>query len=105
MLVELMVAFHLRLLKMMKLEDCNGCFYYFLYLADTSLFISLQSLRRLNHPNIIKLLEIVRENNELFFIFEYMVTECTFFFFFFLFFFMYALFGISQSCQISACTA
>ncbi|KAD3068477.1 hypothetical protein R6Q59_017507 [Mikania micrantha] len=29
-------------------------------------------LRKLNHPNIIKLKEIVRENNELFFIFEYM---------------------------------
>lgn len=32
----------------------------------------VKSLRKLNHPNIIKLLEIVRENNELFFIFEYM---------------------------------
>ncbi|KAL8191871.1 hypothetical protein R6Q57_028602 [Mikania cordata] len=29
-------------------------------------------LQKLNHPNIIKLKEIVRENNELFFIFEYM---------------------------------
>ncbi|XP_041996099.1 serine/threonine-protein kinase MHK-like isoform X1 [Salvia splendens] len=34
----------------------------------------VKSLRRLNHPNIIKLLEIVRQDNELFFIFEYM--EC-----------------------------
>ncbi|XP_073039274.1 serine/threonine-protein kinase MHK-like [Primulina eburnea] len=32
----------------------------------------VKSLRKLNHPNIIKLLEIVHENNELFFIFEYM---------------------------------
>ncbi|KAL3615924.1 hypothetical protein CASFOL_040218 [Castilleja foliolosa] len=32
----------------------------------------VKSLRILNHPNIIKLLEIVRQNNELFFIFEYM---------------------------------
>ncbi|KAL0459940.1 UNVERIFIED_CONTAM: Serine/threonine-protein kinase MHK [Sesamum latifolium] len=32
----------------------------------------VKSLGRLNHPNIIKLLEIVRQNNELFFIFEYM---------------------------------
>ncbi|XP_051152976.1 serine/threonine-protein kinase MHK [Andrographis paniculata] len=32
----------------------------------------VKSLRRLNHPNVIKLLEIVRQNNELFFIFEYM---------------------------------
>ncbi|GFZ01869.1 protein kinase superfamily protein [Actinidia rufa] len=30
------------------------------------------SLRKLNHPNIIKLKEIVRENNELFFILDYM---------------------------------
>ncbi|XP_071721530.1 serine/threonine-protein kinase MHK [Rutidosis leptorrhynchoides] len=32
----------------------------------------VKSLRKLNHPNIIKLKELVRENNELFFIFEYM---------------------------------
>ncbi|KAF5446429.1 hypothetical protein F2P56_032057 [Juglans regia] len=32
----------------------------------------LKALRKLNHPNIIKLKEVVRENNELFFIFEYM---------------------------------
>ncbi|GJW65565.1 serine/threonine-protein kinase MHK isoform X1 [Tanacetum coccineum] len=32
----------------------------------------VKSLRKMNHPNIIKLQEIVRENNELFFIFEYM---------------------------------
>ncbi|KAM7496249.1 hypothetical protein LguiA_020663 [Lonicera macranthoides] len=32
----------------------------------------VKALRKLNHPNIIKLKEIVRENNELFFIFEYM---------------------------------
>ncbi|KAG4382122.1 hypothetical protein GLYMA_14G008800v4 [Glycine max] len=29
-------------------------------------------LRKMNHSNIIKLKEVVRENNELFFIFEYM---------------------------------
>ncbi|KAI3742068.1 hypothetical protein L1987_59748 [Smallanthus sonchifolius] len=32
----------------------------------------VKALQKLNHPNIIKLKEIVRENNELFFIFEYM---------------------------------
>ncbi|XP_047972714.1 serine/threonine-protein kinase MHK-like isoform X1 [Salvia hispanica] len=32
----------------------------------------VKSLQKLNHPNIIKLLEVVQENNELFFIFEYM---------------------------------
>ncbi|KDP45288.1 hypothetical protein JCGZ_15153 [Jatropha curcas] len=32
----------------------------------------VKALRKLNHPNIIKLKEVVREYNELFFIFEYM---------------------------------
>ncbi|KAL5702869.1 cyclin-dependent kinase [Ranunculus cassubicifolius] len=32
----------------------------------------VKSLCKLNHPNIVKLKEVVRENNELFFIFEYM---------------------------------
>uniref|UniRef100_A0A2N9HLH7 Protein kinase domain-containing protein n=1 Tax=Fagus sylvatica TaxID=28930 RepID=A0A2N9HLH7_FAGSY len=32
----------------------------------------LKALCKLNHPNIIKLKDVVRENNELFFIFEYM---------------------------------
>lgn len=31
------------------------------------------SLRRLSHPSIIKLREVIRENEELFFVFEYMV--------------------------------
>jgi male germ cell-associated kinase len=34
------------------------------------------SLRRLSHPAIIKLREVIRENEELFFVFEYMVG-CT----------------------------
>ncbi|KAL0584248.1 hypothetical protein ABG067_005906 [Albugo candida] len=37
------------------------------------------SLKKLNHPNIIKLKEVIRENDELFFIFEYMelnLYEC-----------------------------
>ncbi|KAL8496178.1 hypothetical protein ACS0TY_020045 [Phlomoides rotata] len=34
----------------------------------------VKALRKVNHPNVIKLREIVRQNNELFFIFEYM--EC-----------------------------
>ncbi|KAL1161547.1 hypothetical protein V6Z11_A07G142100 [Gossypium hirsutum] len=33
----------------------------------------VKALRKLNHPNIVKLKEVVRESNELFFIFEYMV--------------------------------
>lgn len=32
----------------------------------------VQSLKKLNHPNIIKLKEVIRENDELFFVFEYM---------------------------------
>eukprot|EP00249_Psilotum_nudum_P018906 c27013_g1_i2 orf=1147-2457(+) len=32
----------------------------------------VKSLRKLNHPNIVKLKEVIRENDELFFIFEYM---------------------------------
>ncbi|WRX08448.1 Protein kinase domain - like 10 [Theobroma cacao] len=32
----------------------------------------VKALRKLNHPNIVKLKEVVRENDELFFIFEYM---------------------------------
>ena len=33
-----------------------------------------QSLRKLSHPNIVKLREVIRENDELFFIFEYCET-------------------------------
>ncbi|KAL0481164.1 serine/threonine-protein kinase MAK [Acrasis kona] len=32
----------------------------------------VQTLKKLNHPNIIKLKEVIRENNELYFVFEYM---------------------------------
>lgn len=32
----------------------------------------LQSLRKLNHANIVKLKEVIRENDELFFVFEFM---------------------------------
>ena len=33
----------------------------------------VRSLRKLSHPCIVKLREVIRENNELFFIFEYLV--------------------------------
>lgn len=39
----------------------------------------LQVLRKMNHPNIIKLKEVIKENNELFFIFEYMVMKLSIF--------------------------
>ena len=32
----------------------------------------VQSLRKLSHPNIVKLKEVIRENDELFFVFEYL---------------------------------
>ncbi|KAG0476793.1 hypothetical protein HPP92_013634 [Vanilla planifolia] len=40
-------------------------------------------LQKLNHPNIIKLKEIVKENSELFLIFEHMVRKLLFCFVFF----------------------
>lgn len=35
-------------------------------------FDMLQSLKKLNHANVIKLKEVIRENDHLYFIFEYM---------------------------------
>ena len=35
-------------------------------------FPLLQSLRKLNHPNIVKLKEVIRENDMLYFVFEFM---------------------------------
>ena len=32
----------------------------------------VKSLKKLNHPNIVKLKEVIRENDELFFVFEFM---------------------------------
>ena len=49
------------------------------YAADAHVMLSYSacaqvvSLRRLSHPAIIKLREVIRENEELFFVFEYMV--------------------------------
>nr|XP_010940814.1 cyclin-dependent kinase F-4 isoform X2 [Elaeis guineensis] len=37
-------------------------------------YLFFQSLRRMNHPNIVKLKEVIRENDMLYFVFEYM--EC-----------------------------
>ena len=34
--------------------------------------LAFQSLKKLNHPNIVKLKEVIRETNELFFVFEYL---------------------------------
>ena len=35
----------------------------------------IQSLRKMNHPNVVKLKEVIRENDILYFVFEYM--ECS----------------------------
>lgn len=32
----------------------------------------IQSLKKLSHPNIVKLKEVIRENDTLYFVFEYM---------------------------------
>lgn len=37
-------------------------------------FVLWQSLRKMNHPNIVKLKEVIRENDILYFVFEYMVS-------------------------------
>ena len=34
----------------------------------------VRSLRKLNHPCVVKLREVIRENDELFFVFEYLVS-------------------------------
>ncbi len=36
-------------------------------------WLSEQSLCKLNHPNIVKLKEVIRENNEFYFVFAYLV--------------------------------
>ncbi len=35
----------------------------------------VKSLRKLNHPCIVKLKEVIRENDELFFVFEFLVSS------------------------------
>lgn len=35
--------------------------------------LQVRSLRKLHHPCIVQLKEVIRENDELFFVFEYMV--------------------------------
>ena len=45
----------------------------FLYMVLN--FFFLQSLRKMNHPNIVKLREVFRENDILYFVFEYMVCD------------------------------
>ncbi|KAI5599839.1 hypothetical protein POPTR_002G247500v4 [Populus trichocarpa] len=44
----------------------------FYFWEDCMNLREVKALHKLNHPNIVKLKEVVRENSELFFIFEYM---------------------------------
>lgn len=50
--------------------------HFFVYLFPRFLHdlfnLFLQSLKKLNHANVIKLKEVIRENDHLYFIFEYM---------------------------------
>lgn len=38
----------------------------------TTISLYMQSLKKLNHTNIVKLKEVIRENDELFFVFEFL---------------------------------
>ena len=55
------------------MERLTIALYILIDLSNTPLR-DFQSLKKLNHPNIVKLKEVIRENDELFFVFEYM--EC-----------------------------
>lgn len=35
----------------------------------------VKSLRKLNHPGVVKLKEVIRENDELYFVFEFLVSH------------------------------
>lgn len=53
----------------MKLYDfCCSWPFFFFFLDD----VSHQSLKKLNHANVVKLKEVIRENDHLYFVFEYM---------------------------------
>lgn len=41
------------------------------------MLLQVRSLRKLHHPCIVQLKEVIRENDELFFVFEYMVSGGT----------------------------
>lgn len=47
--------------------DSSTCF-----IVDALISSSSQSLKKLSHPNIVKLKEVIRENDTLYFVFEYM---------------------------------
>ena len=45
---------------------------YYIHLQLNIYTCLFQSLRKLNHPNIVRLKEVIRENDQLFFVFEFM---------------------------------
>lgn len=53
----------------------DSCYYDSITFAFSKTFqiiIGFQSLKKLNHPNVVKLKEVIRENDQLYFVFEYM---------------------------------
>lgn len=40
--------------------------------SDVQILVHFQSLKKLSHANVVKLKEVIRENDQLFFVFEYM---------------------------------
>ena len=51
---------------------CNVARWHTRLLIRSICVCAWQSLKKLSHPNVVKLKEVIRENDELFFVFEYM---------------------------------
>lgn len=47
-------------------------FFLVVFFCCPSHSVSVQSLKKLNHANVVKLKEVIRENDHLYFVFEYM---------------------------------
>ncbi|KAG8641992.1 hypothetical protein MANES_12G049600v8 [Manihot esculenta] len=62
-------AIHMETYEIVAVKKMKRKFYFW---EECMNLREVKALRKMNHPNIIKLKEVVRENNELFFIFEYM---------------------------------
>ncbi|KAG1363461.1 putative Cyclin-dependent kinase F-3 [Cocos nucifera] len=62
-------AFNLEANEIVAIKKMKRKFYFW---EECMNLCEVKSLSKMNHPNIVKLKEIVRENHELFFIFEYM---------------------------------
>ncbi|KAA3459267.1 serine/threonine-protein kinase MHK-like isoform X5 [Gossypium australe] len=63
-------AFNIETFEIVAVKKMKRKFYFW---EECMNLREVKALCKLNHPNIVKLKEVVRENNELFFIFEYMV--------------------------------